>query len=313
MELHPQMKAILDQARAAGAKPFHTMTPDEARQGINALLEAFKGTPEQVAKSEQRNIPGPGGHIPVQIYTPAEGTAPFPVLVYFHGGGWTIGDVASWDPFCRALCNATGCVLMSVDYRLAPEHKFPDGPEDCYAAADWAEKNAAAIGGEAKRIAVGGDSAGGNLAAVVALMARDRGGPHIAFQLLIYPATDAALDTPSQEEFKDDGYILSRQDMVWFWGHYLGSDADKKKPYASPAEARSLKHLPPALVITAGFDPLRDEGETYAARLQDAGVKCECTRYEGVTHGFVLFGSVLDEARKAIGDIGSAMRTALAR
>ena len=201
---------------------------------------------------------------------------------------------------------------MSVDYRLAPEHKFPDGPEDCYAAADWAEKNAATIGGDPKRIAVGGDSAGGNLAAVVALMARDRGGPNLAFQLLIYPATDAALDTPSQEQFKDDGYILSKQDMIWFWGHYLNNDDEKKKPYASPAEASNLKHLPPALVITAGFDPLRDEGETYAARLQDAGVKCECTRYEGVTHGFVLFGSVLDEARKAIGDIGSAMRKALA-
>lgn len=312
MQLHPQMKAILDQAAASGAKPFHTMTPGEARQAINALLEAFKGTPAPVAKSERREIAGPAGRIPVQIYTP-EGKGPFPVLVYFHGGGWTIGEVASWDPFCRSLCNASGCVLMAVEYRLAPEHKFPAGPEDCYAAADWAAKNAASIGGDPKRIAVGGDSAGGNLAAVVSLMARDRGGPNLAFQLLIYPATDAALDTPSQEQFKEDGYILSRQDMVWFWGHYLRNEDDKSNPYACPAEASDLDGLPPALVVTAGFDPLRDEGENFAARLQDAGVKCECVRYEGVTHGFVLFGTVLDEGRKAIADIGSALRAALAR
>ncbi len=312
MQLHPQMKAILDQAAASGAKPFHTMTPAEARQAINALLEAFKGTPEPVAKTERREIPGPAGGIPVQIYTP-EGKAPFPVLVYFHGGGWTIGEIASWDPFCRSLCNASGCVLMAVDYRLAPEHKFPAGPEDCYAAADWAAKNAAAIGGDPRRIAVGGDSAGGNLAAAVSLMARDRGAPNLAFQLLIYPATDAALDTPSQEQFQEDGYILSRQDMVWFWGHYLRNDDDKSNPYACPAEASDLHGLPQALVVTAGFDPLRDEGENYAARLQDAGVKCECVRYEGVTHGFVLFGSVLDEGRKAIADIGAALRAALAR
>ncbi|HZO81279.1 MAG TPA: alpha/beta hydrolase [Candidatus Binataceae bacterium] len=312
MQLHPQMKAILDQAAAAGAKPFHSMTPVEARQAINGLLEAFKGTPESVAKSERREIPGPAGRIPVQIYTP-EGKGPFPVLVYYHGGGWTIGETASWDPFSRSLCNASGCVVIAVEYRLAPEHKFPAPVEDCYAAADWASKNAASIGGDPQRVAVGGDSAGGNLAAAVSLMARDRGGPRLAFQLLIYPATDAALDTPSQQQFKDDGYILSRHDMVWFWGHYLRNDADKSNPYACPAQASDLRGLPPALVVTAGFDPLRDEGETYAARLQDAGVKCECVRYEGVTHGFVLFGTVLDEGRKAIADMGAALKKALAR
>ena len=200
---------------------------------------------------------------------------------------------------------------MSVDYRLAPEHKFPAGPEDCYAATKWVAENAASIGGDPARVAVGGDSAGGNLAAVVAQMARDRGGPKIAFQLLIYPATDAGLDTPSQQEFQDDGYILSRKDMVWFWGHYLNGDKDKTNPYACPAEASSLRGLPPALVVTAGFDPLRDEGETYAARLQDAGVKTECVRYEGVTHGFVLMAAVLDEARKAIADMGAALKAAL--
>ena len=310
MQLHPQMKAILDQAAAAGGKPFHSMTPVEARQGIAALLEPFNSAPEKVAKSEKRNIPGPGGQIPVQIYTP-EGRAPFPVLVYFHGGGWTIGDTTSWDSFCRSLCNASGCVTVSVDYRLAPEHKFPAGPEDCYAATKWAAENAASIGSDPARVAVGGDSAGGNLAAVVALMARDRGGPKISFQLLIYPATDAGLDTPSQQQFQDDGYILSKKDMIWFWGHYLNSDKDKTNPYACPAEASSLRGLPPALVVTAGFDPLRDEGETYAARLQEAGAETECVRYEGVTHGFVLMGAVLDEARKAITDMGAALKAAL--
>lgn len=312
MQLHPQMKAILDQAAAAGGRPFHSMTPREARQGIAALLEPFNAAPEKVAKSERRAIPGPGGQIPVQIYTP-EGKGPFGVLVYFHGGGWTVGTIESWDPFCRSLCNASGCVTVSVDYRLAPEHKFPAGPEDCYAATKWAAENAASIGGDAGRIAVGGDSAGGNLAAAVALMARDRGGPKIAFQLLIYPATDASLDTPSQTQFQDDGYILSKKDMVWFWGHYLNSDKDKTNPYACPAEAGNLRGLPQALVVTAGFDPLRDEGETYAARLQEAGVKAKCVRYEGVTHGFVLMASVLDEARKSIADMGAALKQAIGK
>ena len=312
MRLLLQMKTILDQAAASGAKPFHTMTPAEARQGINALLEPFNSAPEKVAKFEKRTIPGPGGQIPVQIYTP-EGKAPFPVLVYFHGGGWTVGAIDSWNSLCRSLCNAAGVVTVVVDYRLAPEHKFPAGPEDCYAATDWVAKNAASIGGDPARVAVGGDSAGGNLAAAVSLMARDRGGPRIAFQLLIYPATDAGLDTPSQHQFQDDGYILSRQDMVWFWGHYLNGDEDKTNPYACPAQASSLHGLPPALLVTAGFDPLRDEGEAYAARLQEAGVKAECIRYEGVTHGFVLMASMLDETRKAIADMGAALRNALKR
>ena len=312
MQLHPQMKAILDQAAAAGAQPFHTMSPAAAREAIATMLEPFNANPEKVAKFERRSIPGPGGQIPVQIYTP-EGKAPFPVLVYFHGGGWVVGTPQSWDCFCRSLCNASGCVVMSVDYRLAPEHKFPAGPEDCYAAAKWAAENAASIAGDPARVAVGGDSAGGNLAAVVALMARDRGGPKLAFQLLIYPATDAGLDTPSQQQFLEDGYILSKKDMVWFWGHYLNSEKDRDNPYVSPAEAGSLRGLPPALVVTAGFDPLRDEGETYAARLQEAGVKAECVRYEGVTHGFVLMGAVLDEGRKSIADMGAALKAALAK
>jgi acetyl esterase len=312
MQLHPQMKAILDQAAASGAKPFHAMTPAEARQGIAALLEPFNSAPEKVAKSEKRTIPGPGGQIPVQIYTP-EGNAPFPVLVYFHGGGWTVGTIESWDSFCRSLCNASGCVTVSVDYRLAPEHKFPAGPEDCYAATDWVAKNAASIGGDPARVAVGGDSAGGNLAAVAALMARDQDGPALCFQLLIYPAFDPAMSAPSHQEFAQDGYVLSRADMAWFWNHYLRGPQDEANPYLNPARAKDLSRLPAALVITAGFDPLRDEGEAYATMLRTAGVPVTSKRYAGLTHGFFNMTSQIEQARVARDEASARLREALAR
>src|ERR1700674_5846013 len=198
MSLDPQMKGLLDQMAAANLQPFHKLTPQEAR----AARRAPQGEPEPVAHVEHRKIPGPGGEIPVRIYMP-KGNGPFGVLVYFHGGGWVVGNIDMTDQPCRMLTNAARCVTVSVDYRLAPEHKFPAGPEDCYAATKWVAENAAALGGDAKRIAVGGDSAGGNLAAAVSLMARARGGPRIAFQLLIKPATDAGLDTPSQKQFQD--------------------------------------------------------------------------------------------------------------
>src|ERR1700677_4980063 len=308
MALDPDMKLLLDQMAAAKIAAFHTLTPQAAREQM--ARRPAGGDPVPVASVQNRLIPGPNGEIPIRIYTP-EGSGPFGALVYFHGGGWVLGSLDMTDQPCRMITKASGCITVSVDYRLAPEHKFPAGPEDCYAATDWVAKNAASIGGDPARVAVGGDSAGGNLAAAVALMARDRGGPEIAFQLLIYPVTDAGLDTPSQQQFQDDGYILSRKDMVWFWGHYLASDKDKTNPYAAPAAASSLRGLPPALVVTAGFDPLRDEGETYAALLQEAGVKTECIRYEGVTHGFVLMAALLDEARKSIGDMGAALKAAL--
>src|ERR1700736_5072978 len=240
MQLDPQMKAILDQAAAAGAQPFHTMTPAQARAAIDTMFQAFRGQPKEVAKSEDRKVPGPAGDIPVRIYTPT-GSGPFGALVYFHGGGWVIGNIETHDVTCRDLTHGTPCVTVSVDYRLAPEHKFPAGPEDCYAATKWVADNARSLNVDPNRIAVGGDSAGGNLAAAISLMARDRGGPKIAYQLLIYPATDAGLDTPSQRQFQDDGYILSKKDMIWFWGHYLNGDKDKTNPYACPAEAGSLR------------------------------------------------------------------------
>jgi len=312
MQLDPQMKALLDQLATAGGKPFHAGSPQEARAGINALIGLVAGPPEKVAKVEDRKIPGPGGQIPVRIYTPAA-AAPMGALVYFHGGGWVVGDIASHDVLCRSLANGAGCVAISVDYRLAPEAKFPAAAEDSYAATKWVADNAAALGVDAKRIAVGGDSAGGNLAAVVAQMARDRGGPQIKFQLLIYPATDWAHESASQREFTEDGFILSRADMVWFYGHYMNSDADRTNPYLSPACAKSLAGLPAAYVMTCEVDPLRDEGETYADALRKAGVAVKAKRYPGVCHGFVMMPGVLDAAKGGIADCCAELRAAIGR
>ena len=247
----------------------------------------------------------------MRIYTP-QGSGPFPVLVYFHGGGWVIGNVDTHDPTCRTLTNAAGCVVVSVDYRLAPEHKFPAAVDDCYAATQWVAANAAAINGDSSRIAIGGDSAGGNLTAVVAIEARDKGGPPLVFQLLVYPVTDYSFSTPSYRD-NGDGYLLTKDSMVWFWDHYLRSEADGQDYRASPLRASDLTGLPPALVITAEYDPLRDEGEAYAARLQEAGVSVTCTRYDGMIHGFYGLTAVVDQARKAVEESVAALRASFAR
>lgn len=309
MPLDPQMKQLLDAMAAANMPAFHTMAPAEAR-GLMAR-RVVQGVPEPLACVEDRLIPGPGGEIPIRIYTP-DGKAPFGALIYFHGGGWVLGNIEMTDQPCRLLAKAAGCVVVSVEYRLAPEHKFPAGPEDCYAATRWAAENAGSIGVDPARIAVGGTSAGGTLATVVAMMARDRGGPPIAYQLLVYPATTAALDTPSHREFaRDNYYVLSRADMEWFWGQYLNGDADRTNPYACPAHAKTLRGLPPAFVITAEYDPLRDEGEAYAARLREEGVTAALKRFDGVTHGFFGMPTQLDKSKAAIAEAGSALRTAI--
>ena len=312
--LDPQMKILLDTFNAAGPMFLRAETPEQARAKMRALLEANPIPPEPIYRAEDRRIPGVVGEIPVRIYTP-EGNPPMGVLVYYHGGGWVLGDLESHDRVCRALANKGGCVVVSVDYRLAPEHVFPAGAEDCYAATKWVAENAASLGADPARLAVGGDSAGGNLAAAVAMMARDQGGPAIAFQLLFYPCTDAALDTPSQKEFAADGYVLSRGDMEWFWNHYLGagSETEKTNPYACPLRAKNLAGLPPALVMTASHDPLRDEGERFAQRLISAGVKVTCTRYEGVTHGFISFADALDKGKAGQQQAADALKVAFAR
>ena len=309
MALDAQAKAVLDQMAAMGGPPIDKMTVIDARKN-SVNMAAMQRVPEEVAKVEDRVLPGPAGDIPVRIYAPAA-RGPLPVLVYFHGGGWVLGNIDEVDALCRSLTNAAGCRVVSVGYRLAPEHKFPAAVDDAYSAALWVAENAAGLGGDPSRVAVGGDSAGGNLAAVVAQLARDRGKPALKFQLLIYPATDAACDTASYGA-NGDGYFLTRDAMQWFWNHYLRNEADRGNPCASPLRAGSFAGLPEALVITAEFDPLRDEGEQYAARLREAGVPVRLMRYEGMIHGFFAMGAVIDQGRRAVGQAAAALRIALA-
>lgn len=303
--LDPQAKFILEQLEAAGGPPMEQLTPEEARQ---ADFSALAGVPEEVGNVENRNIPVDGGEIGIRIYTPA-GEGPFPALVYYHGGGWVIGNLDMVDVPCRLLTNRANCVVVSVDYRMAPEHKFPVPVNDAYAAAQWVADNASALNVDSARVAVGGDSAGGNLATAVALMAKDRGGPPLAYQMLIYPVTNHAFDTESYQE-NADGYFLTKNTMVWFWNHYLQNEQDGKNPYASPLLADDLSGLPPALIITAGFDPLRDEGEAYAERLRAAGVTVEATRYDGMIHGFFWMPGILEQGNKAIEQSANALKQA---
>jgi len=311
MPLDPQAAAFLQMLAASNAPPLNTQTPEQAREAIAGFI-ALAGEGEPVAAVENRSIPGPAGEIPVRIYTPS-GQPPFPALVYYHGGGWVVGNLDMVDTVCRALANRAGSVVVSVDYRLAPEHKFPASAEDAYAAAHWVATNASTIGVDPGRIAVGGDSAGGNLAAVVSLIARDRGSPSLAYQVLVYPVTDYAFDTPSYQANGKD-YFLTTEMMEWFWNHYLRTPEDGNNPYASPLRATNLAGLPPALVITAEYDPLRDEGERYAQRLREAGVPVRQTRYDGMVHGFFTMPGTFDKAKQAVDEIAEELRkTAAAR
>ena len=262
-----------------------------------------------MAHVEDRTIPGPDGDLPIRVYHP-EGTPPFPGLVFFHGSGFVLANLDTHDAICRDLTNDSGCALVSIDYRLAPEHPYPAAPRDCFAATQWVARHGAEIGLDGARLAVGGDSAGGNLAAVVALMAREAGGPPLAAQLLIYPVTDYNFDTPSYEE-NAEGYGLGAATMRWFWGHYLRDEAQGAEPQASPLRAESLAGLPPAHVVTAEYDPLRDEGEAYAARLTAAGVPTTLTRYDGLIHGFFGQMNQVPLAREAIRSSGAALRDVL--
>jgi acetyl esterase len=283
MPIDPRVRAFLEQVAAADMPVFDTM--EEQRRAADKMVEAMIGQGPSVAKVEDRPLPGPAGQIPARVYTP-RGTEPFPVLVYFHGGGFWMGNIHQCDGICRELTDAVGCVVVSVEYRLAPEHKFPAAVEDCYAATRWVAENASALGADPTRVAVGGASAGGNLAAVVTLVARDRGAPPLMYQLLQYPVTNYAFDTLSYLESPEPN-ILTRDIMIWCWNLYLRTEADGDNPYASPLRAPDLRGLPPALVITAEYDPLRDEGEAYAARLREASVPVVCTRLDGMIHGCV--------------------------
>ncbi len=312
MPLDPQAQALLEHMRASGIPPFHTLPVADARQAMIDLFGKIKNPDlvcQPVSQIEDRDIPGTAGPIPIRIYTPA-GDGPFPVLVYFHGGGWVLGSIETHDPMCRELTRSVGCVVVSVDYRLAPEHPFPAPLEDCYAAVCWVARHSADINGDAQRIAVGGDSAGGNLAAAVALTARDRGTPPLAYQLLIYPVLDHAFETNSYRE-NGAGYFLTQEMMVWFWQHYLRDEAYGASPQASPLRAQNLYGLPSTLLLTAEFDPLRDEGEAYAKRLQAAGGEVEYRCYAGMIHGFLRLTSRLETAARAMAETAETLRTAL--
>ena len=309
MPLHPQVKKVLEQMAAAGP-PLHHLPPAEARKAIEAM-RATAGEPEHVAKVENRTFRGPTGNLPVRIYTP-DGRGPFPVLVYFHGGGWVVGSIETVDASCRSLANLAGCIIVSADYRLAPEHKFPAAADDCYAATRWAALHAASYHGDAARMAVGGESAGANLAAVVALMAQERGSTPLVLQLLLYPVLDYSFDRPSHKE-NGEGYFLTTDMMRWFWRQYLNSDADGESHLASPVRAKYLQGVAPAAIFTAEFDPLRDEGAAYAAKLREAGVPVQYQCCEGLIHGFMGTAKVVEPAKQALEDAAAALRAAFAK
>jgi len=309
MPVDPQAQAVLDLMKEQGVPPFEEMTVAQAREVVLGFAELQAPAPP-IDGVEDRSIDGPVGQIPIRIYTPL-GEAPRPILVYYHGGGWTIGNLDVADKPCRDLAAATQAVVVSVDYRMGPEHKFPAAVDDCYAATKWAAEHAAELGGDAQRLVVIGDSAGGNLAAVIPLVARERGGPRIGYQVLIYPVTNYGFDTASALE-NADGYLLTREAMRWFWGHYLNSETDGADPHASPLRAADLSGLPPALVVTCEFDPLRDEGEAYGERLREAGVPVKVTRYDGMIHGFFwMSGAVSQRYQELVDEICAGMRSAL--
>ncbi|HZT65903.1 MAG TPA: alpha/beta hydrolase [Acidimicrobiales bacterium] len=306
MPLDPQVRQALDLLEQLGFAGFAAsgLPPDQVRALMSALP---REAGEELPRVEDRTVPGPAGEVPVRIYDPtARGDAP--VVVHFHGGGWVVGDLDTHDHTCRALARACGAVVVSVDYRLAPEHRYPAAVEDCWAATRWVASHPAEVGGDTTRLAVAGDSAGGNLAAVVSLMARDSGGPELAFQLLVYPAVDARMGWPSIDE-NAEGYLLTKQDMIWFYGHYGCPDPTDWK--VSPLLAENHAGLAPALVITAEFDPLRDEGEAYAEKLRAAGVNATATRYDGMIHGFFGMSATIDRAGDAMKEAAEALSRAL--
>lgn len=292
---------------ALGAPELGTVSPAEQRAAM-AARPLPPGAP--VARVENRSVPGSAGDIPVRIYWPTDQT-PLPVLVWFHGGGWVLGTLDASDHTCRELANSAGCIVVSVDYRLAPENKFPACPDDCEAAYYWAVDNAASFGGDPRRVAVGGDSAGGNLAAVVSLRAKERGRPLPVFQVLVYPVTDHDFDRASYIE-NAEGYMLTRQSMRWFWDHYVNSAEDMAHPHASVLRASDLSGLPAALVITAEFDPLRDEGEAFGERLREAQVPVTVSRYDGMIHGFYAMFWMVDKGKQAVAESANALTRAFA-
>lgn len=305
MPVDPQVQEYLDTIAALGLPPHYEVGAVQARE--NAKLRPRQPGPE-VSAIENVTVPGPDGEVPVRIYQP-EGDGPFPVLVWIHGGGMVVGTLETVDAACRRLCLGAECVVVSVAYRLAPEHPFPAAPEDCYAATRWAFENAASIKGDASRLAVGGESAGGNLAAAVALMARDRGGPPIVHQSIINPMLGLDFDTESYLR-NAEGYFLTRRTMMWYWEQYLQRPEDRENPYAAPLCADDLSSLPPALLLAGEYDPLLSETEAYAERLRSAGVPATFSYYAGASHNFYSMPVSVKLAVRAMDEIIDALRAA---
>jgi acetyl esterase len=313
--LHTQARALLDFIEQRGIPPTHTLAPLDARAFYRERRALLQPEPQAVAQVQELQATGPHGPIPLRLYRPMPSSAAvagaLPVLVYYHGGGWLMGDLDTHDTLCRELANAAGCAVVAVDYRMAPEHRFPAAVDDALAATRWVHQQAGALGLDASRLAVGGDSAGGNLAAVVALAARDAGDLPIRFQLLIYPATDMRRGAPSHTT-NGDGYLLTKETIDYFHDHYIIDVAHDLDWRASPLLHPDLSNLPPALVLTAGFDPLRDEGMDYAAALTAAGNRAAYVCFERQIHGFITMGKVLDEANTAVSLCAAELRRAFA-
>jgi len=309
----PQVKAYLELLASVGAPPLHALPAPQARIAYKKARAFAQPEPPPVASSVALAADGPAGKIPLRSYRPfgSAASAVLPVLVFMHGGGWTIGDLDTHDVVCRELCNRARCAVISVDYRLGPEHRFPAAVDDTLAALRWIHANASALAIDPRRIAVGGDSAGGNLSAVAALVLRDAGGPKLALQLLIYPATDFRCNTRSHAE-NGSGYLLTREAIDYFTGCYLNGPHEVSDWRASPALAASFQHLPPAFILTAGYDPLRDEGAQYAELLRGAGVPVEYVNFEAQIHGFVTMSKVVDAAVVAFDRCAGALTRAFA-
>lgn len=297
MGLDPQAKEFLDFLNSLGGPPIHELSPEKNRKGIRYIAAKTAPPSQEVAAVEDRIAPVQDREIKLRFYFP-RGEGPHPIFVFFHGGGWVMGDVEIIDAPMRFIANNARSIVVSVDYRLAPEHKFPTAVNDCYQAIKWVSENAHEFGGDASSIGVGGESAGGNLAVTAALMSRERGAPSLSFQVLLYPPTDLSKEYPSQHMF--DGYFLSREEIRYFENHYLRSEEDRKNIYASPLLAEDLSSLPPALLVTAEFDPLLDEGKAFAERLMEEGVEVDYRCFEGMIHGFFGFSGRIDKGKELI-------------
>jgi acetyl esterase len=308
VELDPKLKEALSAPPDPNEVPVEVMAPEEARRTWKVEMAPLAGKKLPVAEAKDLSLPGPAGPLAFRLYRPeSAGATKPPLLIYLHGGGWIRGDLDTHDDICRYLCHHAGVIVASVAYRLAPEAKFPAPVDDAYAALEWLAREAGKLGADAKRIAIGGDSAGGNIACAVTMLARDRKGPKIAFQLLIYPVTDLASDTESKRLYSK-GYLLNS--MPFYIDSYVKAEADKRNGLASPLRAADLANLPPAFILTAGFDPLRDEGEAYAERLKQAGVKVRLKRYESMIHGFASITGFLPSAEAGLADSAAALREA---